>query len=87
MAANQISNTPWLAAWAPGHGKDVQPAGTGTPLPKGSLVVMQVHYNLLRGDKPVRAKLVLTTVPATAHLKPSGLLLLVAPPTSPAPPG
>ena len=46
----QISNTPWLSAWAPGHGKDVEPAGTGVYFPKGSLVVMQIHYNLLRGE-------------------------------------
>ena len=52
---NQISNTPWLTAWAPGHGADVEPAGTGVWLPAGSLVVEQIHYNLLRGDKPVRA--------------------------------
>ncbi|HEX7442753.1 MAG TPA: hypothetical protein VF320_02640, partial [Acidimicrobiales bacterium] len=35
----QISNTPWLTAWAPGHGQDVEPAGTGVWLPAGSLVV------------------------------------------------
>ena len=54
---NQISNTPWLTAWAPGHGAAYMPVGTGVQLPAGSLVVMQIHYNLLRGDKPVRAKL------------------------------
>jgi len=50
-----IGETPWLSAWAPGHGEDVLPSGTGQPLPKGSLVIMQIHYNLLVGDKPVRA--------------------------------
>jgi hypothetical protein len=39
----QIGDTPWLSAWAPGHGEDVLPAGTGQPLPKGSLVIMQIH--------------------------------------------
>jgi len=83
----QISNTPWLSAWAPGHGKDVEPAGTGVYFPKGSLVVMQIHYNLLRGDAPVRAKLVLSTVPASTPLKPLHLSLLPAPPDIPCPAG
>lgn len=83
----QISNTPWLAAWAPGHGVDTAPKGTGTPLPAGSLVVMQIHYNLLVGDKPVRAKLVLHTVPATEHLQPLRMDLLPAPPDIPCPAG
>jgi Copper type II ascorbate-dependent monooxygenase, C-terminal domain len=83
----QISNTPWLTAWGPGHGLDVLPNGTGVQLQKGSLVVMQIHYNMLAGDKPVRAKLVLHTVPATAHLKPMHLDLLPAPPDIPCPTG
>jgi len=80
---NQISNTPWLTAWAPGHGATNEPKGTGVQLPAGSLVVMQIHYNLLRGDKPVRAKLVLHTVPASTHLQAMNLDLLVAPPDVP----
>ena len=80
---NQISNTPWLTAWAPGAGVDVMPKGTGAQLPAGSLVVMQIHYNLLRGDKPVQAKLVIHTVPGTTHLQPLALNLLPAPPDVP----
>jgi hypothetical protein len=83
----QISNTPWLSAWAPGHGEDVEPAGTGVKFPAGSLVVMQIHYNLLRGDKPVRAKLKLYTVPASTALKPLNLDLMPAPPDVPCPAG
>jgi len=83
----QISDTPWLSAWAPGHGKDVLPAGTGQPVAKGSLVVMQVHYNLLIGDKPVTSKLQLTLVPGTTHLKPLSLDLMPAPPDIPCPAG
>ena len=49
-----LARTPWLSAWAPGHGADVVPAGTGVPFPAGSLVVMQIHYNLLAGDNAVR---------------------------------
>jgi Copper type II ascorbate-dependent monooxygenase, C-terminal domain len=81
----QLGETPWLSAWAPGHGEDVLPAGTGQPLPAGSLVIMQIHYNLLLGDKPVRAKLVLHTVPASTPLRPMSLALMPAPPDVPCP--
>ena len=82
-----LGETPWLSAWAPGHGEDVLPHGVGQPLPKGSLVVMQIHYNLLLGDKPVRAKLVLHTVPASTPLRPMSLALMPAPPDIPCPAG
>jgi hypothetical protein len=83
----QISNTPWLSAWAPGHGADNLPNGTGILLPAGSLVIMQVHYNLLVGDKPVKNSLVLHTVPATTPLLPLKLDLMPAPPDIPCAPG
>jgi hypothetical protein len=79
----QISNTPWLSAWSPGHGADNLPKDTGIYLPKGSLVVMQVHYNLLAGDKPVKNSLALHTVPATTPLLPLHLGLMPAPPDIP----
>ncbi len=83
----QISDTPWLSAWAPGHGADNLPKGSGVSLPAGSLVVMQVHYNLLVGDKPVANKLVLHTVPASTPLQPLHLDLMPAPPDIPCPAG
>jgi hypothetical protein len=83
----QLGGTPWLAAWAPGHGLDLAPKGTGVQFPAGSLVVMQIHYNLLVGDAPVQAKLMLQTVPATKHLTPLHLDLLPAPPDIPCPAG
>lgn len=83
----QVSNTPWLSAWAPGHGLDTVPAGTGVPFPAGSLVIMQIHYNLLVGDQPVKSKLVLHTVPASTHLTPLHLDLLPAAPDIPCPAG
>jgi hypothetical protein len=51
------------------------------------MVVMQIHYNLLRGDQPVKSKLVLNTVPASTHLKELRLDLLPAPPDVPCPAG
>ncbi len=86
-AVNHISNTPWLSAWGPGHGKDVEPAGTGVPFPAGSLVVMQVHYNLLVGDKPVKVEMQLNTVPSSTPLRPLSLDLMPAPPDVPCPAG
>ncbi|MGO9195577.1 MAG: monooxygenase [Acidimicrobiales bacterium] len=83
-----LGATPWLAAWAPGHGLDVTPAGTGVYFPAGSMVIMQVHYNLLVGDKPVHVQLKLQTVPAATHkLIPLHLDLLPAPPDIPCPSG
>ena len=81
------TGTPWLAAWAPGVPKTPEPAGTGVPFPAGSMVIMQVHYNLLRGDKPVRVKLKLGLVPASTPLKPLQLDLMPAPPDVPCPAG
>ena len=80
-----LTATPWLSAWAPGHGEDVLPATTGTPLPAGSLVIMQVHYNLLIGDKPVKVGLKLHTVPASTHLRPLSLTPYPAPINMPCP--
>ena len=77
------NGTPWLSAWAPGVPYIPEPAGTGVAFPKGSLVIMQVHYNLLQGKTPVRVKLQLKTVPASTDLKPLGLDLMPAPPDVP----
>ena len=43
----------WVAAWAPGANETLLGAGLGYPMPAGSMLVMQVHYNLLAtGGKP-----------------------------------
>jgi hypothetical protein len=83
----QFLSMPWLSAWAPGKGKDTLPVTTGTPLPKGSLIIMQVHYNLLAGDLPVRPHVQLDTVPASANLRPTSIQPLVAIPNIPCPTG
>jgi Copper type II ascorbate-dependent monooxygenase, C-terminal domain len=82
-----ISEVPLLSFWAPGHGVDDLPKGTGVPLPAGSLVIMQVHYNLLVGDRPVKNALVLHTVPLSTPLLPLHLDLMLAPPNIPCPTG
>ena len=83
----QFLSTPFLSVWAPGHGADALPKDTGIDLPAGSLVIMQVHYNLLVGDKPVRNSLVLDTVPMSTPLLPLHLDLALAPPDLPCPTG
>jgi hypothetical protein len=43
----------WVAHWAPGANETLLTPGVGYPMPPGSLLVMQVHYNLLAsGGKP-----------------------------------
>jgi Copper type II ascorbate-dependent monooxygenase, C-terminal domain len=83
----QFLSTPLLSVWAPGHGADTLPKGTGIALPVGSLVIMQVHYNLLVGDNAVRDSLVLHTVPITTPLLPLHLDMALATPDLPCPAG
>jgi Copper type II ascorbate-dependent monooxygenase, C-terminal domain len=80
-------SSPFLSVWAPGHGADALPKGTGIALPAGSLVIMQVHYNLLVGTNPVKNSLVLDTVPTSTPLLPLHLDLALAPPDLPCPAG
>jgi hypothetical protein len=42
----------WLAAWAPGGDETKVRDGYGVRLEAGSRVVMQIHYNLLKGAAP-----------------------------------
>ena len=81
----EFFSTPFLSVWAPGHGADALPKGTGITLPAGSLVIEQVHYNLLAGDNPVKDSLVLDTVPMSTPLLPLHLDLALAPPDLPCP--
>jgi hypothetical protein len=82
-----LSQVPLLSFWAPGHGADNLPKGTGVVLPARSLVIMQVHYNLLIGDKPVKNSVVLHTMPISTPLLPLHLDLMLAPPDIPCPAG
>ena len=83
----------WARSRTPRGSRPGRPAPASTSCPRapastcrpGSLVVMQVHYNLLRGDKPVKNKLVLKTVPASTPLEPLKLDLMPAPPDIPCP--
>jgi hypothetical protein len=45
--AGIAADAAWVAHWAPGTGETLLAPGTGYPMPPGSRLVMQVHYNLL----------------------------------------
>ena len=82
-----LDSAPWLSAWVPGRTTDAYPDGIGVLLPKGSRIVMQIHYNLLNGARPDSSSVVLGIRPATADLKPVKTLLLAAPIELPCPAG
>jgi hypothetical protein len=84
---NEIGSTPFLSVWSPGHGVDRLPNGTGIELPAGTMVIMQVHYNLLVGDKPVTNRETIETVPTSTPLLPLKLDLSFAAPDLPCPAG
>jgi hypothetical protein len=69
----------WLGAWAPGAGGGAFPAGLGVPVKAGSLIVMQVHYNLANGAQPDLSSAELTIAPPDAKLQPLRTKLLYAP--------
>jgi len=48
----EVDDAPWLAAWAPGGDETRTSDGYGVRLAAGSQIVMQVHYNLLKGAAP-----------------------------------
>jgi hypothetical protein len=74
-----LDSAPWLGAWAPGGGETVQRTGYGKRLPKGSLIVMQVHYNLLAGSHPDTSATRLRVAPLTSSITPVHTMLLPAP--------
>jgi hypothetical protein len=84
-----FDNTTWLGGWAPGPiVPHPTPAGTGIAMPTGSLVVMQIHYNLLAGTAPDRSRVRITTVPAAgSRLQELEATKYVAPPDLPCPTG
>ena len=49
---NNVDDAAWLGAWAPGGRETVARKGYGVSLDADTRIVMQVHYNLLKGDAP-----------------------------------
>ena len=42
-----VEGDTWVASWAPGANETLLAPNLGYPMPPGSLIVMQIHYNLL----------------------------------------
>jgi hypothetical protein len=42
-----VEGDSWVASWAPGANETLLAPNLGYPMPPGSLMVMQIHYNLL----------------------------------------
>jgi len=74
-----LDDAPWLGAWAPGGHESVAARDVGTPVQAGERVIMQVHYNLLKGASPDVTSVRLRIAPGTAHLTPLRTVLLPAP--------
>ena len=86
--SGSFDGTPWLGAWVPGHGPNVFTKGTGIPMPAGSLIVMQMHYNLLNGASPDQSKVRISTVPQKgSSLAALSIREYPAPPDLPCPTG
>lgn len=77
--SNSLDNAPWLGAWAPGATESVDAPGYGVPMPRGSQIVMQVHYNLLAGTGTDQSSALLRMAPPGAHLTPLETMLIPAP--------
>jgi hypothetical protein len=52
---SSVDDAGWLGAWAPGGRETVARKGYGVSLDSDTQIVMQVHYNLLKGSKPDRS--------------------------------
>jgi hypothetical protein len=74
-----LDDAPWLGAWAPGGSEQVMADDVGVPMPRGSKVVMQVHYNLLAGPRPDVTTAQLRLAPQSKHLAALRTMLLPAP--------
>ena len=74
-----LDDAPWLGAWAPGGRESVHRAGLGVWMPRGSQIVMQVHYNLLAGQEEDVSSTQLRLAPASADLTRLHTMLLPGP--------
>ena len=86
--SGSFDGTTWLGGWAPGGKPSRFTDGTGIAMPKGSMIVEQVHYNLLAGSTPDRSGVRISTTPQKGSgLKPLTMVKMVAPPDLPCPAG
>ncbi len=83
---SMLDDAPWVGAWAPGGTERLLAPDIGIPLEKGSLLVLQVHYNLLHGAVPDRTAVDLR-LSSNRALTPLDTMLLPAPVEMPCRPG
>jgi hypothetical protein len=74
-----LEDANWLAAWAPGGDERKTRDGYGVRLDAGSRIVMQVHYNLLKGAEPDRSATQLRWMPGSSDLTALHTFLMPAP--------
>ncbi len=74
-----LDNAPWLGAWAPGGGERAMAPDIGIPVEAGSMIVMQVHYNLLAGTGADVSSARLRLASGTKNLAALETVLLPAP--------
>jgi hypothetical protein len=75
-----LAEAVWVSSWAPGTTETLLPANLGYPMPAGSLLVLQVHYNLLAaGGGSDRSAVRLRWTGRTAGMTPLSTTLLYAP--------
>jgi hypothetical protein len=74
-----LEDANWLAAWAPGGDETKVRDGYGVKLEAGSRIVMQVHYNLLKGASADQSSTQLRWMPGGTDLTPLHTFLLPAP--------
>ena len=85
---DSLDSAPWLAGWAPGGKENVFPTGYGVPLAAGSLIVVQMHYNLRHATGAEAADSTHIRLRTTkAALAPLSTMLLPAPVELPCPAG
>jgi hypothetical protein len=84
-----LDAAPWLAGWAPGGKESVFGAGFGVPMPAGSQIVIQMHYNLRHatGGQPQDDTHIRLRVSLDPSLAPLSTMLLPAPVELPCPDG
>ncbi len=75
----------WVGAWVPGAKGFNTPSGIGVPIKKGSMLVMQVHYNLANGLGTDQTSFELTYAPKGSKLQAIRNHNLVAPVELPCP--
>jgi hypothetical protein len=74
-----LDDANWLAAWAPGGDETKTRDDYGVRLEAGSRIVMQVHYNLLKGAAPDQSATQLRWMPGSTDLTALHTFLMPAP--------